>query len=50
MGNGEEYITRSFMFSPNTIWAIKSRRIIWAGHVVRKGETRDVYRFFYKET
>ena len=30
--------------SPNIILAIKSRRIIWAGHVARIGERRDTYR------
>ena len=32
------------MFSPNTTWAIKSRRMGWAGHVARMGERRGVYR------
>ena len=30
--------------SPNTVRVIKSRRIRWAGHVVRMGEERGVYR------
>jgi hypothetical protein len=30
--------------SPNFLWVIKSRRIIWAGHVARVGERRGVYR------
>jgi hypothetical protein len=30
--------------SPNIIRQIKSRRIRWAGHVVRMGEGRNVYR------
>jgi hypothetical protein len=30
--------------SPNIIRMIKSRSMKWAGHVVRKGEQRDVYR------
>jgi hypothetical protein len=30
--------------SPNIIRMIKSRRIRWAGHVARMGETRNVYR------
>ena len=30
--------------SPNTTWAIKSRRMGWAGHVARMGERRGVYR------
>ena len=25
--------------SPNSAWVIKSRRMRWTGHVVRKGET-----------
>ena len=27
-------------FSPNVIWVIKSRRLRWAGHVARMGESR----------
>jgi hypothetical protein len=30
-------------FSPNIVRVIKSRRIRWAGHVVRMGERRGVY-------
>ena len=30
--------------SPNIVRVIKSRRMRWAGHVVRKGEERGVYR------
>jgi hypothetical protein len=30
--------------SPNIIRLIKSRRMRWAGHVARMGETRNVYR------
>jgi hypothetical protein len=30
--------------SPNKIRMIKSRRMRWAGHVARMGETRDAYR------
>ena len=30
--------------SPNIVRVIKSRRMIWAGHVVRMGEERGVYR------
>ena len=30
--------------SPNIVRVIKSRRMRWAGHVVRKGEMRGVYR------
>jgi hypothetical protein len=30
--------------SPNIIRMIKSRRIRWAGHVARRGETRTAYR------
>ena len=26
--------------SPNIVWVIKSRRMIWAGHVARMGEER----------
>jgi len=32
--------------SPNTVQVIKSRRMRWAGHVVRMGEERGVYRVF----
>jgi hypothetical protein len=31
-------------FSPNIIRMIKSRRMRWAGHVGRMGETRNAYR------
>ena len=31
-------------FSPNIIRVIKSRRMRWAGYVVRMGERRGVYR------
>jgi hypothetical protein len=30
--------------SPNIIRMIKSRRMRWAGHVARRGETRTAYR------
>ena len=30
--------------SPNNLQVIKSRRMRWAGHVVRMGERRGVYR------
>jgi hypothetical protein len=30
--------------STNIVRVIKSRRMRWAGHVARMGETRDVYR------
>jgi hypothetical protein len=30
--------------SPNIIWVIKSRRLRWAGHVARMGESRGAYR------
>jgi hypothetical protein len=30
--------------SPNIIRMIKSRRMKWAGHVARMGETRNAYR------
>jgi hypothetical protein len=30
--------------SPNTVRIIKSRRMIWAGHIVRVGEKRHAYR------
>jgi hypothetical protein len=29
---------------PNNVRVIKSRRLIWAGHVARMGERRGVYR------
>ena len=32
--------------SPNIVWAIKSRRMRWAGHVARIGEERGAYRVF----
>jgi len=30
--------------SPNIVWVIKSRRMIWAGHVAHMGENRAVYK------
>jgi hypothetical protein len=29
--------------SPNIVWVIKSRRMRWAGHIVRMGERTGVY-------
>jgi hypothetical protein len=34
----------SLYSSPNIVRVIKSRRIMWAGHVARTGEGRSVYR------
>jgi hypothetical protein len=34
----------SLYFSPNIVSVIKSRRMMWAGHVGRMGEERGVYR------
>jgi hypothetical protein len=34
-------------FSSNIFRVIKSRRMRWAGHVVRMGERRCVYRFWW---
>jgi hypothetical protein len=36
--------------SPNIIRVIKLRRMSWAGHVVRMGEKRGVYRILVGET
>jgi len=36
--------------SPNIFRAIKSRRMIWAGHVVRMGERRGVYKVLVGKT
>ena len=30
--------------SPNIVWVSKSRRMRWAGHVARMGESRGLYR------
>jgi hypothetical protein len=30
--------------SPDIIWQIKSRRMMWAGHVARMGEERKLYK------
>ena len=30
--------------SPNILWLFKTRRIRWAGHVARMGDTRDACR------
>jgi hypothetical protein len=35
---------RDLYSSPSIIRIIKSRRMMWAGHVVRMGEKRNVYR------
>jgi hypothetical protein len=37
-------MTRSVVTSPSIIRIIKSRRMRWAGHVVRLGEKRKAYR------
>jgi hypothetical protein len=34
--------------SPNIIRLIKSRRMRWAGHVARMGETRIAYRYWWE--
>jgi hypothetical protein len=31
-------------FSQNTVRVMKSRRVVWAGHVARDGENRNTYR------
>jgi hypothetical protein len=31
---------------PNIVRVVKSRRIRWAGHMVRMGEEKDVHRVF----
>jgi len=36
--------------SPNFVRVIKSRRMIWAGHVARMGERRVVYRVLVGKT
>ena len=36
--------------SPNIVRVIKSRRMIWAGHVARIEEERGVYKVFVGET
>ena len=33
--------------SPSIIWVKKSRRMKWAGHVARKGDSRNAYRFWW---
>jgi hypothetical protein len=35
--------------SPNIIRLIKSRRMRWAGHVARMGETRNAYRILVRK-
>ena len=34
---------------PNVVRVIKSRRMRWAGHVARMGESRGVYRILVKK-
>jgi len=36
--------------SPNIVLVVKSRRMIWAGHVARVGERRGLYRFLVGKT
>jgi hypothetical protein len=36
--------------SPNTMRAIKLRRMIWAGHVARMGKRRGVYRVLVEKS
>jgi len=36
--------------SPNTIWVIKTRILMWAGHVARMEERRSLYRILVGET
>jgi hypothetical protein len=36
--------------SPNIVRVIKSRRMRWAGHVARMGETRGAYRVLVERT
>jgi hypothetical protein len=36
-------------FSPNIIRMTKSRRMRWAGHVTRMGETRNAYRVLVRK-
>jgi hypothetical protein len=46
-GNGENYITKifnDFYSSTNIVRLIKSRRMMWAGHVASMGERWGVYR------
>jgi hypothetical protein len=39
----------NFFSSPNIIRMIKSRRMRWAGHVARMGETRNTYRILVEK-
>jgi hypothetical protein len=36
--------------SPNIVRVIKSRRISWAGHIVRMGERRGAYRVLVRKS
>jgi hypothetical protein len=38
---------RDFYSSPSIIRIIKSRRMRWAGHVARRGEKMNAYRFLW---
>jgi hypothetical protein len=35
--------------SPNIVWVIKSRRMIWAGHIARTGVRRGAYRILVEK-
>jgi hypothetical protein len=32
------------LYSSDTVWMVKSRRMRWAGHVARVGEMRNAYK------
>jgi hypothetical protein len=40
------YELHSLYSSPNIVRVIKSRRMMWVGHVARMGEGRGIYEFW----
>ena len=49
--NGESYTMMSYMHcsSPNVIRSLISRRLRWAGHVARMGQSRNAYKVLVRK-
>jgi len=50
MGKPHHLERNDLYSSPNSVRVIKSRRMRWAGHVARMGESRGVYRVLMGKT